>query len=194
MTRIHGWVPILADANYQLNPSELLAAICKLPFLIYTALNFALLLLLIYLSRQPAWGGRFAAVDVGVCAIFGGYTVLSTKAMASLLSTIFLQAFEYPITWGLVAVLAGTSVAQVKYLNKALMTFQSKVGWVLAVLTSRKSYPRNLFSSLLQVSERTVRTNDSDHWIWRAVPGIPRSAFVSFRQLCIRRMFPHRLG
>jgi hypothetical protein len=87
-----------------------------------------------YLSRSPSWGGRFAAVDVGICAIFGGYTVLSTKAMASLLSTIFLEAFEYPITYGLLVVLAGTSVAQVRYLNKALMVFQSKAStsWSMA--------------------------------------------------------------
>lgn len=112
----------------QLDPSELVIAITQLPFLIYTGINLLLLLMLMYLSRSAAWGGRFAAVDVGICAIFGGYTVLSTKAMASLLSTMFLQAFEYPVTWGLVVVLVGTSLAQVKYLNKALMTFQSKVG------------------------------------------------------------------
>lgn len=117
----------MSQANIQLDPNELLVAIRQIPFLIYTAVNLALLLLLMYLSRLPSFGGRFAAVDVGVCAIFGGYTVLSTKAMASLLSTIFLEAFEYPITYGLLVVLAGTSIAQVRYLNKALMVFQSKV-------------------------------------------------------------------
>ncbi|KAI9639504.1 magnesium transporter NIPA-domain-containing protein [Dioszegia hungarica] len=115
-----------SDTNPRLDPSELVIAITQPPFLIYTGINLLLLLMLMYLSRSAAWGGRFAAVDVGICAIFGGYTVLSTKAMASLLSTMFLQAFEYPVTWGLVVVLVGTSLAQVKYLNKALMTFQSK--------------------------------------------------------------------
>lgn len=76
-------------------------------------------------------------MDVGVCAVFGGYTVLSTKAMASLLSTRFLKAFEYPITWGLLVVLAGTSIAQVKYLNKALMNFQSKVGQDICLLADK---------------------------------------------------------
>lgn len=64
---------------------------------------------------------------MGICALFGGYTVLSTKALSSLLSTIFLEAFEYWISWALVALLVGTSVMQIKYLNKALMRFQSKV-------------------------------------------------------------------
>lgn len=111
----------------QLNPAELLSALSQPPFLTYTALNLLLLLLLIPLSRSMAWGGRFPAIDIGICAIFGGYTVLSTKALASLLSTIFLAAFEYPVSWGLVLVLVGTSVAQVRWLNMALAKFESKV-------------------------------------------------------------------
>ena len=53
--------------------------------------------------------------------------MLSTKALASLLSTMLFGAFRYPLSWLLVVVLVGTSVAQIKYLNKALMRFQSKV-------------------------------------------------------------------
>jgi hypothetical protein len=41
----------------------------------------------------------------------------------------FFDAFEYWITWVLVLVLVVTSILQVKYLNRALMKFQSKVGW-----------------------------------------------------------------
>ena len=96
-------------------------------FIVYTALNIVVLPFLVLLSRNPRWGGRYIGIDVGICALFGGYTVLSTKALSSLLSTIFLGAFEYWISWILVAVLVGTSVMQIKYLNKALMRFQSKV-------------------------------------------------------------------
>ena len=89
------------------------------------------MILLSILSRYPRFGGRYIAIDVGVCALFGGYTVLSTKALSSLLSTIFLTAFASWITWVLVLVLVVTSVLQVKFLNRALMRFQSKVGGVM---------------------------------------------------------------
>lgn len=45
--------------------------------------------------------------------------MLSTKAISSLLSRMFLAAFRYPIAWFLIFVLATTSIAQIKYLNKA---------------------------------------------------------------------------
>jgi hypothetical protein len=111
----------------QLDPDQLAHALLQPVFLIYTLLTILLVILLSLLSRSPRWGGRYIGIDVGVCALYGGYTVLSTKALASLLSTIFLDAFRLRISWGLVAVLVGTSVCQIKYLNRALMRFQSKV-------------------------------------------------------------------
>ncbi|GFZ48149.1 hypothetical protein JCM24511_05897 [Saitozyma sp. JCM 24511] len=114
------------DTNPRLDPAQLVAALRETPFIVYTVLNIALALLLAILSRSPRLGGRWIGIDVGVCALFGGYTVLSTKALSSFLSSMFLAAFAYPITWVLVGVLVGTSVMQIKYLNKALMRFQSK--------------------------------------------------------------------
>jgi len=76
---------------------------------------------------ESQYGERLIGIDIGVCALFGGYTVLSTKALSSLLSTIFVSVFKKPIGWILVAVLAGTSIMQVKYLNRALIRFESKV-------------------------------------------------------------------
>ena len=96
-------------------------------FLVYTGLNALVLGLLIILSRSADYGARYIGIDVGICALFGGYTVLSTKALSSLLSTLFLSAFAWGVTWALVLVLVVTSVLQVKYLNKALIQFQSKV-------------------------------------------------------------------
>jgi hypothetical protein len=81
---------------------------------------------LLFLSESK-YGERLIGIDVGICALFGGYTVLSTKALSSLLSTIFLNAFRKPIGWILLLVLAGTSILQVKYLNRALIRFESKV-------------------------------------------------------------------
>lgn len=75
---------------------------------------------------ESSYGERLIGIDVGICALFGGYTVLSTKALSSLLSTIFLNLLRKPIGWILLAVLGGTSIMQVKYLNRALMRFESK--------------------------------------------------------------------
>lgn len=109
-----------------MSPDELLAAVLAPSFLIYTALNVALLVPLTLLSPTE-WGARYIAIDVGTCALYGGYTVMATKALSSLLSASFLGAFAYPITWAAVVVLVATSVLQIKYLNRALMRFESKV-------------------------------------------------------------------
>lgn len=109
----------------QLNPEQLVVAISQIPFIVYTALTCAALVGLMVLS-ESSYGERLIGIDVGICALFGGYTVLSTKALSSLLSTIFLNLFKKPIGWILLAVLVGTSIMQVKYLNRALMRFESK--------------------------------------------------------------------
>lgn len=77
------------------------------------------------LSSSP-WGDRYIGIDVGLCALFGGYTVMSTKALSSLLSAKFILALKYPITWGAIVVLVVTSILQIKFLNRALMRFESK--------------------------------------------------------------------
>lgn len=113
-----------------MSPDELLAAVLAPPFLIYTGLNVALLVPLTLLSGTD-YGARWIGIDVGTCALYGGYTVMATKALSSLLSAVFLKAFAYPIAWVAVAVLVATSVLQIKYLNRALMRFESKVSFFL---------------------------------------------------------------
>jgi len=114
------------DTDLQLDPDQLLQAITQIPFIVYTILTLLALIGLMILSESQ-YGERLIGIDIGVCALFGGYTVLSTKALSSLLSTIFVSVFKKPIGWILVAVLAGTSIMQVKYLNRALIRFESKV-------------------------------------------------------------------
>lgn len=109
-----------------MSPDELLAAVLAPAFLIYTGLNVLLLVPLTILSGTQ-YGARWIGIDVGTCALYGGYTVMATKALSSLLSAVFLKAFAYPIAWGAVVVLVVTSVLQIKYLNRALMRFESKV-------------------------------------------------------------------
>lgn len=131
-----------------MSPDELLAAVLAPAFLVYTGLNVALLVPLTLLSPTE-WGARWIGIDVGTCALYGGYTVMATKALSSLLGAVFLKAFAYPIAWVAVFVLVATSVLQIKYLNRALMRFESKVGCCTlhVELTRRRSSRRSLSSS-----------------------------------------------
>lgn len=81
----------------------------------------------VWLSSSP-FGSRHVVVDVGTCALFGGYTVMATKALSSLISASPLTALKEPVAWGAIVVLVATSVLQIKFLNRALMRFESKVG------------------------------------------------------------------
>lgn len=57
----------------------------------------------------------------------GGFTVLCTKAISTLLSLRGFEIFAEPITYPIIALLAATGLGQIKFLNRALMTFDSKV-------------------------------------------------------------------
>lgn len=61
------------------------------------------------------------------CLPTGGYTVLATKGVSSLLSLSFYKMFTYPIAYLLVFVLVSTAVLQIKFLNKSLQRFDSTV-------------------------------------------------------------------
>lgn len=55
----------------------------------------------------------------------GGYTALSTKGVASLLSNTIWRAITFPITYVLIVILVTTAILQIKYLNRALSRFDS---------------------------------------------------------------------
>jgi magnesium transporter len=57
--------------------------------------------------------------------ISGGYTALSTKGVASLLSNTIWRVFTTPVTYLLVAILVFTAIMQIKYINRALQRFDS---------------------------------------------------------------------
>jgi hypothetical protein len=86
----------------------------------------------VWLSSQP-FGAHHVVVDVGTCALFGGYTVMATKALSSLISTSPIKALKEPVAWGAIVVLLVTSVLQIKFLNRALMRFESKVSSGLTI-------------------------------------------------------------
>lgn len=55
----------------------------------------------------------------------GGYTALSTKGVASLLSDTLWRALTFPITYLLVFILVVSALAQIRYVNRALQSFDS---------------------------------------------------------------------
>ncbi|KAI5475616.1 hypothetical protein MNV49_001126 [Pseudohyphozyma bogoriensis] len=114
------------SSDKKLFPSELIAAISTLPFIIYSVLSLVLGSTLAYLSRTK-WGDRFVMIDIGVCAVAGGFTVLSTKAISSFLNLMFLSMFKEWITWPILVVLIGTALIQVNFVNKSLQRFESRI-------------------------------------------------------------------
>ena len=57
--------------------------------------------------------------------ILGGYTALSTKGVASLLSDRLWLTPTYPVTYLLVFILVATAVLQIRFLNRALSRFDA---------------------------------------------------------------------
>ncbi|TXT15642.1 hypothetical protein VHUM_00145 [Vanrija humicola] len=113
------------DSNPRLSPDQLIAAVMAPSFLIYTALNIGVVVPLVMLSSREEYASKYIGIDVGACALFGGYTVMATKALSSLMSSMLFGAFKHPVAWGAVVVLIVTSVLQIKFLNRALMRFDS---------------------------------------------------------------------
>ncbi|KAG8928369.1 plasma membrane fusion protein prm1, partial [Tulasnella sp. 417] len=114
------------SSDVRLGPKELIEAITRPSFAIYACVVVTVMVILMVLSEQPI-GHEFVYIDVGLCALFGGFTVLSTKGFSTLLSLEGLNIFQEWITYPLIIVLLGTGVGQVRYLNRALMSFDSKI-------------------------------------------------------------------
>ncbi|KAL1708509.1 magnesium transporter NIPA-domain-containing protein [Schizophyllum commune] len=114
------------SSDTRLNPDALIRAICKTSFAVYTIVY--LVLGLIFVSLSPGRiGQKYLFIDVGLCALFGGFTVLSTKAVSTLLTMEWVNIFTHWITYVVILVLIITGVGQIRYLNRALMRFDSKV-------------------------------------------------------------------
>ncbi|KAI0321861.1 magnesium transporter NIPA-domain-containing protein [Amylostereum chailletii] len=126
---IIGAVTVVLSSNTsdtRLTPAGLVAAITKRPFAVFSIVYIIGAFILATLS-EGRLGKKYVMIDVGLCALFGGFTVLSTKAVSTLLTTRGLLMFKEWITYPTVLVLAGTGVCQIRYLNRALMRFDSKV-------------------------------------------------------------------
>ncbi|KAI0347448.1 DUF803-domain-containing protein [Trametopsis cervina] len=129
LVAIVGAVTVVLSANSsdtQLDPETLLRAISQRVFIVFSLVYIVAALVLSSLSEGRI-GQRYVFVDVGLCAIFGGFTVLATKAFSTLLTKEWLEIFTEWITYPIIAVLLGTGIGQIRYLNRALMRFDSKI-------------------------------------------------------------------
>lgn len=123
---VGGAVTVVLSAKQQekkLGPHEVIDAITTMEFEIYMGITFSLIAVLMWAS--PRYGNNTILIDLGLVGLFGGYTALSTKGVASMLSSTLWKAFATPITFALIAVLVGTAIMQVRYVNKALQRFDS---------------------------------------------------------------------
>jgi len=123
---VGGAVTVVLSAsgnNPKLGPDEIWDLIKRWEFLTYLVVTMTIIVILMIASNR--YGHKTLAIDVGLVGLFGGYTALSTKGVASLLSYTLWRALTFPITYLLVAVLAITAVLQIKYVNRALQRFDS---------------------------------------------------------------------
>ncbi|KAI8054784.1 magnesium transporter NIPA-domain-containing protein [Thamnidium elegans] len=123
---VAGAAMVVFSSNSQeivLSPELIVESLTQLQSIIYFILTACAIITLTVLS--PLYGASSIMIDLGLVAIYGGYTVLSTKSVASLLSLTFFKMFAYPVSYLLIFVLVVTAILQIKYLNKALQRFDS---------------------------------------------------------------------
>ncbi|PKI83329.1 hypothetical protein MVES1_003192 [Malassezia vespertilionis] len=129
-----GAVTVVSSAAPQtsvpLRPSSLWVAMARPVFVAYAVLAICGALALIWFSRTES-GKPSVIAHVGVCALFGGFTVLATKGVSSFL-VLGARAghrawvLYEPLFYMLVAVMLVSAVAQLLFLNKALQRFGSQ--------------------------------------------------------------------
>ncbi|KAL2036679.1 hypothetical protein N7G274_010550 [Stereocaulon virgatum] len=123
---IAGAVTIVLSAKNsetKMGPHDVWAAITRWEFETYLGVTAAFIIILMWTSEN--YGERTVLIDLGLVALFGGYTALSTKGVASLLSDTLWRALTFPITYLLVFVLVVTALLQIRYVNRALQRFDS---------------------------------------------------------------------
>lgn len=126
LVAIAGAVTVVLSASsseQKIGPGELWKSVKRWEFLLYVLLTCLLIVGLLWAS--PRYGRETILVDLGLVGLFGGYTALSTKGVASLLSTSLYKAFTYPIFYFLVVILVLSALMQIRYLNRALQNYDS---------------------------------------------------------------------
>jgi len=111
------------DNNPKLGPGEVWDLIRRWEFETYLGITVGVIAVLMVASNR--YGEKNILIDLGLVGLFGGYTALSTKGVASLLSYTLWRAITFPVFYLLVAILVGTAVMQIKYINRALQRFDA---------------------------------------------------------------------
>ncbi|EUC40691.1 hypothetical protein COCMIDRAFT_60562, partial [Bipolaris oryzae ATCC 44560] len=111
------------DNNPKLGPGEIWDLIRRWEFETYLGVTVGVIIVLMGASNK--YGDKNILIDLGLVGLFGGYTALSTKGVASLLSYTLWRAITFPVFYLLVAILVGTAVMQIKYVNRALQRFDA---------------------------------------------------------------------
>ncbi|GME53378.1 putative duf803 domain membrane protein [Neofusicoccum parvum] len=111
------------DNNPKLGPHEIWELIKTWEFETYFGVTALVIIGLMWASTK--YGRKSIFIDLGLVGLFGGYTALSTKGVASMLSYTLFHALTFPVTYLLVIILVFTAVMQIKYLNRALQRFDA---------------------------------------------------------------------
>jgi len=112
-----------SDSNPRLDPDIIWDLITTWEFETYLGITVGLIVVLLFASNK--YGEKSILIDIGLVGLFGGYTALSTKGIASLLSNKIWKVITFPISYLLLAVLVFTAVMQIKYINRALQRFNA---------------------------------------------------------------------
>ncbi|OTB07128.1 hypothetical protein M426DRAFT_54052, partial [Hypoxylon sp. CI-4A] len=123
---VAGAVTVVLSAKQEetkLDPHDVWDHITSMEFEIYMGVTIFFIIVLMWAS--PKYGNRTILIDLGLVGLYGGYTVLTTKGVSSMLSSTLFRAFTTPVTYALIVILLGTAVMQVRYVNKALQRFDS---------------------------------------------------------------------
>ncbi|CAO3639720.1 unnamed protein product [Cunninghamella blakesleeana] len=107
--------------DIKLSPELVVEYLTQMRSFLFYIITISLITLLTILS--PKYGSSNIFIDLGIVALYGSYTVLSTKSLSSLVNLTLYNLFTYSISYILIFVLVFTAVMQIKYLNKALQRF-----------------------------------------------------------------------
>ncbi|KAI9299733.1 magnesium transporter NIPA-domain-containing protein, partial [Cunninghamella echinulata] len=107
--------------DIKLSPELVVAYLTQMRSFLFYIITISLIVFLSLIS--PQYGASNIFIDLGIVALYGAYTVLSTKSLSSLVNLTLYNLFTYPISYILIIVLVFTAIMQIKYLNKALQRF-----------------------------------------------------------------------
>ncbi|KAI4233307.1 MAG: hypothetical protein LQ352_008264, partial [Teloschistes flavicans] len=111
------------NSETKMGPHHIWLAITRWEFELYLGLTAAMIIVLVWASAR--YGHKSILIDLGLVGLFGGYTALSTKGVASLLSDTLWRTLTFPITYLLLVILVVSAVMQIRYVNRALQRFDS---------------------------------------------------------------------